>query len=176
MGETFVISDFHFFHNRIIRYCQRKPFSWDRGFLDELEMNEFIIQTHNDIVKPGDTVWNLGDFALCKFFSELESVFNQLNGRCNLIIGNHDCYSDETRKRLNRLPFKSISDHSILLDNKVLLSHRPVDKPRYPNIHGHTHDKSLPEKVYFNACVEALDYKPVPLDDIIQKFSKDGVL
>lgn len=176
MGNIFLISDFHFFHKNIIRYCLRKPLSWDRMFLDEIEMNDYIIQSHNDIVKPGDTVWNFGDFALCRFFSELESVFKQLNGRCNLIIGNHDNYSFESRKRLNRLPFKSISDHNVLFDNKVLFSHRPIENPRYPNIHGHIHEKTMPEKIHFNACVEALDYKPIPLDDVLQKFSKDGVL
>lgn len=176
MSTTFVVSDFHFYHWNIVRYCNRKPSSWTRGFLDVEEMNEFIIQTHNDIVKPGDKVINLGDFALCKFFSEVEAVFKQLNGSCMLITGNHDHHSAETRKRLNRLAFSSISDHNILFDNKVLLSHRPVDNPRYPNIHGHTHDKCLPDKMYFNACVEALDYKPIPLDDILKKFKEDGAL
>jgi len=176
MGNTFIISDFHFFHNRIITLCQRRPLSWDRNFLDYSEMNEFIIQSHNDIVKPGDTVINLGDYALCRFFSEIESVFKSLNGRSMLLTGNHDHYNIDTRKRLNRLPFKSVTDYNILFENKVLLSHKPVDNPRYPNIHGHTHERSLPDNLHFNACVEALDYKPIPLDEILNKFSKDGVL
>jgi len=176
MPNIFVESDNHYYHKNIIRFSNRKPSGWDRLFADEFEMNEYMIEMHNEIVKPTDIVIHCGDYALCNFFSELESVFKKLNGKTHLITGNHDHHSIEIRKRLSRLPFRTISDHNILWDNRVMFSHKPVLNPRYPNIHGHTHDTNMPSPMYFNACVEALDYKPVALEDVMKQFRDKGVM
>ncbi len=54
MEREFFISDLHFDHKNIIRYCNR-PFS----SVDE--MNHFIVNTWNRTVDLGDTVYFLGD-------------------------------------------------------------------------------------------------------------------
>jgi len=176
LGRILFISDFHFFHQKIIRLCNRKPSTWSACFADEIEMNAYMIESYNKIVRPNDTVINLGDFALCMFFDQLEFVFKQLNGKMHIVTGNHDHYTAETRKRLNRLPFVSISDHNILFENKFLLSHRPVVDPRYPNIHGHTHDRFDPNPMCQNVSIEVLDYKPIELDQVIANFKTRNVL
>ena len=48
-------SDYHFSHANIITYC-------NRPFKTVEEMNETIIERHNERVNPEDTVFFLGDF------------------------------------------------------------------------------------------------------------------
>ena len=56
MVNTFFTSDTHFGHANIIKYCNR-PFS------SLEEMNSTIIRNWNEMVKPEDTVFFLGDFC-----------------------------------------------------------------------------------------------------------------
>ena len=51
--DTWIISDTHFFHENIRRYCNR-PENWQ----------ELIIKNWNDLVSPDETILHLGDFAL----------------------------------------------------------------------------------------------------------------
>lgn len=75
-------SDTHFHHKNVIRYSSR-PFS------SVEEMNEALINNWNKVVNPGDTVYHLGDFALCSL-TQLEKILARLNGEIHIITGNHD--------------------------------------------------------------------------------------
>ena len=76
--DTWIISDTHFFHENIGKYCNR-PDNWQ----------ELIIKNWNDLISPDETVLHLGDFALGKK-SNFELLTGSLNGRLFLIQGNHD--------------------------------------------------------------------------------------
>ena len=54
--NVFVISDHHFYHENIIKYCNR-PFNSLR------EMNYTMIEKWNSVVSENDTVLHLGDFS-----------------------------------------------------------------------------------------------------------------
>jgi calcineurin-like phosphoesterase family protein len=51
--DTWIISDTHFLHENIGRYCSR-PDNWQ----------ELITKNWNDLVSPDETILHLGDFAL----------------------------------------------------------------------------------------------------------------
>ena len=57
MPSIWFTSDTHFSHCNIIKYC-------NRPFKDVDEMNKILIQNWNNVVRPDDIVWHLGDFAL----------------------------------------------------------------------------------------------------------------
>lgn len=75
-------SDTHFYHENIIRFC-------DRPFKTVEEMNQALIDRWNSVVKPDDTVFHLGDFCWGGS-AAWEGILQQLNGHIHLIIGNHD--------------------------------------------------------------------------------------
>lgn len=76
--DTWIISDTHFFHENIGRYCSR-PENWQ----------ELIITNWNDLVSPDETVLHLGDFALGNK-TNFDLLTGMLKGRLFLIQGNHD--------------------------------------------------------------------------------------
>ena len=125
-------SDYHFSHFNIIRYC-------NRPFKTVEEMNETIINKHNERVKPDDTVFFLGDFIF-KGGNEggvhrFRIFEKRLNGKFIFIRGNHD----------NNNSLKTIIEKMYLYygKNKICMTHRPEDAdPNVPlNFCGHVHDK-----------------------------------
>lgn len=74
-------SDHHFFHNNVIRYC-------DRPYETVEQMNIDLVQKWNSVVGHEDIVYYLGDFSLA--FRPVEIFSRQLNGHKKLIPGNHD--------------------------------------------------------------------------------------
>ena len=55
-------------------------------------MNHIMIQRWNEVVKPGDVVYHLGDFAFFKKrdIDKVKELLQTLNGVKYLVIGNHD--------------------------------------------------------------------------------------
>lgn len=79
--NTWIISDTHFFHENIGRYCFR-PENWQ----------ELIIMNWNNLISPDETVLHLGDFSFGKR-SNFDILTEQLHGKIILIRGNHDYLS-----------------------------------------------------------------------------------
>ena len=80
--KVFIISDTHFNHANIIKYC-------NRPFKDTKEMDEMMIKNWNETVSNKDIVLHLGDFGLGKK-EYIASIVKRLNGKKILIMGNHD--------------------------------------------------------------------------------------
>ncbi len=57
--KYFFISDEHYSHTNIIKYC-------NRPFKDVKEMDDEIIKRHNEVVSSEDIVVHAGDFTLRK--------------------------------------------------------------------------------------------------------------
>lgn len=81
-NKIWFTSDTHFFHNKIIEYCQRP-------FANVEEMNNELIYRWNQVVRNDDVVFHLGDFCLGKA-KKWNSILDKLNGKICLILGNHD--------------------------------------------------------------------------------------
>jgi calcineurin-like phosphoesterase family protein len=158
-------ADQHFGHKNIIKYCKR-PFKTIK------EMNDVLMSNWNKLIKPGDTVYQVGDLAFCKNQYELEYIADQLNGKKNIILGNHD-----TKKwMLNSNKFESVSSNKLVKfdDIQIFLSHfahRVWPKSHYGILHlfGHSHGGLEPWGLSFDIGVDVWDFKPLNLDEIIER-------
>jgi len=75
-------ADTHLGHGRIIEYCKRP-------FFNSEEMEEVTLHRFNEVLRPGDTLFHLGDIAWSSY--PLERFFSRLRTKqVQLILGNHD--------------------------------------------------------------------------------------
>ena len=167
MAKIWVTSDTHFNHANIIRYCQR-PYS------SVQEMNEDLIARWNKCVKPGDTVYHLGDFAM-GIKPQVHELRRALNGKIKLIKGNHD---NHTNQWYRECEFDEVYDRPIIVMRAIILSHAPLsgfgNDSDFVNLYGHVHNNPdfvpFTERSY-NVGVDTNDYAPILFDDVIDKFA-----
>lgn len=163
MNEIFLTADTHFYHNNILRLCNR-PFSSIE------EMNEKFVENWNSVVSRSDRVYFLGDFGWSTAIN-LDKLFSSLNGNKFLIKGNHD------KKEVKKLKWGWIKDvYELNLGNRktVWLSHFPHsswDKSFHGAYHaaGHVHN-TRNCWYYKNSCdvgVDYWNYTPVNVEDFI---------
>lgn len=169
---NYFISDTHFFHYNIIKYC-------NRPFKSLEEMNETIIQNWNKRVKPEDTIFHLGDLAFKYAPSEtpdapkkgVEQILSRLNGKIILLEGNHD-----TRNGAKTIIETMVINHG---GYKIFLTHNP----NYARINfhfnfcGHLHGKygkfiQKEKSVIVDLSVENWHYTPVTINEIIAEYQK----
>ena len=81
----YFISDTHFNHENIIKYC-------NRPFKNIKEMNQAIIENWNEVIKEDDVVYHLGDLALGRK-EDIYEITSKLKGVKYIIRGNHDKWS-----------------------------------------------------------------------------------
>ena len=162
-SNTWIISDTHFFHENIGRYCNR-PENWQ----------ELIIKNWNDLISPEDTVLHLGDFALGKK-SNFELLTGMLNGRLFLIQGNHDRLSQTYCETHGVTLIKDSIQIELEDQVKLIFSHRPIVplEDGWINLHGHIHnvppppDGSTLGPNHINMSIEVREYRPWRLGEII---------
>ncbi len=158
MSNVYFTSDTHFDHANVIKYC-------NRPFKHKDEMNEAMIQNWNSVVKPGDTIYHLGDFA---FSNKPEVFFHRLNGNKILITGNHD------KQPTKKLPWAFVRDYYRLkLDGKTIImchyAFRVWEKAHYGalNFFGHSHNSLSSNSQQLDVGVDAWNYTPVSLEEIL---------
>lgn len=106
MGNLYFTADLHCFHANIIKYCNRDFFTSEEKKLHDSKqqftpsresverMNECIFEGINKTVKPGDTLWLLGDFCFAPkgdYYSTTMYCLNRINTKdVRIVWGNHD--------------------------------------------------------------------------------------
>lgn len=154
-GNFFAISDTHFSHANIIKYCDR-PFSCPE------EMDEALVERWNAVVRPEDHVYHLGDVAIAR---RALSIVQRLNGKKRLIMGNHDIFKVQEYLAAG---FQKVMGIRVL--EGLIMTHIPVHSSSLgrfgANVHGHTHTTGSPEGRYISVCVELTNYAPVSLEEI----------
>ena len=157
MTNIWLISDTHFNHSNIIKYC-------DRPYKNTSEMDWDMVEKWNSVVKPNDHVYHLGDVYMKASKGYIENLLSNLNGKKRLILGNHDNGKDQILLK----HFEKI----VLWRNfdKVVLSHIPLRQESIPgdrlNVHGHIHRNKSPDGPYKCVCVEQTNYTPINLEEI----------
>jgi calcineurin-like phosphoesterase family protein len=174
MGTIFLTADTHFGHNGVCVFTRQdgtKLRPWDNAE----EMDEAMIKLWNDTVRPKDKVYVLGDLVINR--KALGKTLPRLNGEKVLVKGNHDIF-----KLDDYVPyFKDIRGYHVL--SGMIMSHIPIHQDSLArfgcNIHGHLHEKRvmLNNKIdprYFSVSVECTDFKPISLEQAIEKIKLQG--
>lgn len=170
MRKTWIISDEHYNHTNIINLC-------NRPFKDVEEMNESIIKNHNNVVKNGHLVIHLGDFCFGNG-ENIKSILERLNGDHVIVLGNHD---HKSSKKYFEAGFQEVYKYPVIMEDFYILSHQPTylnTSMPYVNIHGHLHDTEMSllnddKNMYYNACVEKNNYKPIDFEKIKSYYTKN---
>jgi calcineurin-like phosphoesterase family protein len=173
--RAYTIADLHLCHEKILDY--------GREFESIVTMHNTIWDNWTGTVHEQDTVYVLGDVAICngdprkKWFA-LEFI-RGLPGRKVLVAGNHD----------KSWIYPAFDDVVGYVERKrVILSHMPVhpnQKDRFRmNIHGHLHENGVTERVlndweqhyidkpdpwYVCVSCEQVDYTPVAFSEIVSQ-------
>jgi calcineurin-like phosphoesterase family protein len=163
MSDIWVISDTHFNHRNVLTFKGDDGLPIRPGFNSVEEMDEHMIECWNSVVKDGDIVYHLGDV----YFGELGQLLNRCRGRKRLILGNHDDGKDQHLQR----SFGKIMMWRMFPEFGLLLTHVPIHPDSLSfkaqrNVHGHLHQRLVPDERYVNVSVECINYTPVHIDTL----------
>jgi calcineurin-like phosphoesterase family protein len=152
-----VISDTHFGHNNIIKYCNR-PEDHDR----------LMFQGWRETVGHRDVILHMGDVLLRK--TEFAERIRKLPGQKFLLKGNHDRLGKNFYKEMG---FTFIQEFSINHKGyKVHFTHKPLEElveDKVINVHGHIHQKLMGDRRFLNLSVEQTNYKPVAIIEVLNE-------
>jgi len=157
----YILGDLHLNHNKMKEI---------RGYSSLDEMNlDIITKCNKEVHNKKDTLIITGDLSFAPK-EKTKELLNKLNGYKILIKGNHDKHS---KKWYHEVGINSVIEDSLyLVEEKVIISHRPVKELPIgvKNIHAHLHDLLEPEYMnasYFNTSWEAIR-KPLLLKEILK--------
>lgn len=168
--SKFFTSDLHLGHKNIVDYCDR-PFRKIDGQVDVEYMDRQLAANWDSVVKPGDTVYVLGDVSF-----DAQRAYDwmvQRPGQKFLVWGNHDPKPKDRKGRelLSRAFVKTADIMEAKLDDgtKVVMCHYPMlrwNRGHFGSVmlHGHCHgelhypDESM---LIADVGVDPWDFMPV---------------
>lgn len=162
---VFFTSDTHYSHANVIRYSKRP-------FADVDEMNEAMIANWNAVVRPGDLVYHLGDFAFCDAERSVK-IAKRLHGQRYLVFGNHDKKLRKDHLFLEQwiwskeLAEIKVGDQKIVLCHYALLTWNGSHRGSW-SLHGHSHgslrEDSHALRTDIGVGVDCWSYTPVSFE------------
>lgn len=158
-------SDLHLGHKNILKLSNR-PFG-------EIEHHDdTIIDNYNKIVSNDDVCYILGDISWNQSYDSYKKIFNRLNGKKYIIIGNHDNKQNLIRCQKEGLIISVKESQIIQINNdRVFLSHYPYREwgGYYKNayhLYGHTHGKIDDYKQSTEISCDVWEYEPVSWEEV----------
>lgn len=174
----------------LISVSHDREFIWGpRGFTSLEEHDKTIIKNWNEVVKPEDTVFHLGDVMLGDNDYGM-SCLRQLNGTIYIIPGNHDTLAriklyktlENVHVLESEIPgfeaaaatFKYKKYNFYLSHHPTMTSNLDADphlKANLINLYGHTHQKNhfYEDRPYMlHVGLDSNNNTPILLDDAIQ--------
>jgi len=160
--NIFLIADTHFDHANIMRYCHRP-------FKNVKDMNRTLVRNWNNIVKPRDTVYFLGDWSFGRGSKPARYWIRRLHGKIISIKGSHDKKTKGVRFYSRKVIYYG--------GYKFLLIHNPGERPENWDgwvIHGHKHNNNTVlypfingKRKTINVSVELINYRPISINSLL---------
>lgn len=107
----------------------------------------------------------------CIVVRDFEDQFNaEIKGykKTNEYLLGEWLYAKEVDNHL----FDEVYEGPLIINEKIILSHEPLDVKGMLNIHGHIHGKrgrGAAGSYHLNVCAEHVNYTPIRLNDIVEK-------
>lgn len=171
-GTVWVFSDPHFGDKELRKGVPERP------------SDEELVKLINSKVGRKDTLIILGDVGDVSYVAKLR-------GYKVLICGNHDAGVSNYKRKITfyqkwveddfdygywaRVPkdnhlFDEVYEGPLMISEKIILSHEPIDVPWAFNIHGHVHDPKVKDKKnQLNVCADVIGYVPVNFNQLMKK-------
>jgi calcineurin-like phosphoesterase family protein len=172
MSRIWLISDTHFMHHNIAKYCDR-PENHNELMWENLEER---VTKDDLLIHLGDVGWHGGPGNRNQ---ERDIVDRLPGGRKILVVGNHDHRRVRNYKAWDHVVQKESQPFVLDVDGfQVYMAHRPETVGVMPEslvIHGHIHEKGVPERWHgtckiINACVEQWNYCPLDVRELIDVY------
>lgn len=142
-GTVWIYSDTHFGDAELRAGFPNRPSDEDH------------VKLINSCVGKKDTLILLGDVGDIEFVKKIK-------GYKILICGNHDA----GRSNYEGV-FDEIYEGPLIISEKFILSHEPLDVPWAFNFHGHDH-YGAKRPFHLNCCADAVGYKPINLNQFMK--------
>lgn len=174
-------SDHHFGHKNIIKYCNR-PFS------SVEEMDSIMIERWNQVVKPNDMVYHLGDFTLNNRDKAIE-YFSKLNGKVYIV--KNPSHHDKNWIKFNSFSYTTITTTNVMSSvmyidpittirygiKTIVMCHFPMlewEGSHHGSIHfhGHSHGNIPNRENFIDVGVDCWNYYPITFEQIMEEQMK----
>jgi len=172
--KKFFIADLHFGHNNIIKFTDHHDGTKLRPFDTLEDMEDAMVQMHNEIVSPIDKVYMLGDIALTQ--QGLDKV-KQMNGIKILVKGNHDTL------KLHKYAEVFNDIRGCHVSNGLVFTHIPIHPSQLGrfgcNVHGHLHATSVwkdgaRDPGFLCVSAEQTGLRPIEFEDVVERILAQG--
>ena len=149
------ISDEHFGHFNIIKFC-------NRPFISLQEMDDTIIDNHNALVSNTDTVIHAGDFTLKHSYQQANEYIQKLNGKHIFIKGSHDYWCSN---RYQYMLETTIEKQFMVICHYCM---RTWARSHWNSwqLYGHSHGRLDGIGKQWDIGVDNNDFKPVSFDQL----------
>ena len=182
--KIYFVSDTHFGHDNILRFCKR-PFS------NIEEMDRTLIENWNKKVPEDGLVFHLGDFAWGGY-PFWKKIREQLNGEIILIKGNHDMKNCTPTAEKELFKYSTWQMYIQIEGRKVVLNHYPFlcyagtyrdPKGLVFQCYGHCHSGNnqtgldIPRLVHifptqYDVGVDNNNYEPISWKELNEKINE----
>ena len=140
---VWIISDLHFNEHDLKEGFPNRP------------SDEELVKNINAKVGRRDVLLILGDCG------DLEYI-KQLRGYKVLVAGNHDCGLTKHKEI-----FDEVYEGALIVGEKLILSHEPIEIPWLYNIHGHDHAGKKRQN-HLNVCSDVIGYEPINFNQFLK--------
>lgn len=187
MKNIWFSADLHLGHFNLVKYDYSQ-----RPFKSIEEMDDTLISNWNKMVRPDDTIYFLGDFALASKTKTLE-YRKRLNGKISVVEGNHDKSARQIKETFESYQkyLKTNIDwkgekYTFILSHYLILN---FEKAWYSSINlgAHSHggmndwlNKHLPNSRILDIGIDSVakilskdgirkpeDYRPISIDEVL---------